>query len=65
MLLLNVEPVHRRVFLVLSYDLRASEVKVTTYHLQSCMTEYFLKRIDITTIKQIVDGKGVSAQVSM
>ena len=62
---LGLQLIHGRILVVLSCDLRTAEVKIATYHLQCCMAENFPKGENITTVQQIVDSKGVSAQMSM
>lgn len=50
-LLLFLQPVHRREFMVLSGQLRPGEMKIMAYHVQSGMAEYLLEREDIATIQ--------------
>ena len=44
--------------MVLSFDLRTSEMKVMVHHIQRGMPEYFLKREDVTDVlMSLIRGK--------
>lgn len=59
------DTVHRWKLSMPGGNLGFGEMEVSIDHLQSCMAQYFLKRVDIPAIKQVINGEGVSTKMGM
>ena len=59
------DSVHRGKLAVPGGDLGLGEVEVMIDHFEGGVTQYFLQRVDIPAVKQVVDGESMPAQVGM
>ena len=61
-LILALEPIHRRVLVVLGSNLGTGEVEVMVHHLKSGVPQYFLQAENVAAVEQVVYGKCMAAE---